>query len=149
MSLTENINGVDVVCTPEREAEIRRGWEERGVADLLAQIAAEGGKRIAAGYPVDGRHVQIDDGSRANLTGMALTAALAIQNVPGITWPDDYARGWITVEGDRLPLSQPQDGISLAYAAGKYYSAIVQHQRDLEGYVIAGQDVDPTEGWPS
>jgi hypothetical protein len=147
MSLTENVNGVDVECSPEREAEFRRMWAASDAADIFTRIAAEAASRIGAGFPRDGRHVQIDDGSRANLTALALTADLALRGV--VPWPDDYAKGWITIEGDRLPLNQPKDGLSLSYAAGLYYSAIVQHQRDLEGYAEAGQDVDPTKGWPS
>lgn len=117
--------------------------------ELLKAIDREFAIRMAAGKLVDGRHVHIDDGSRANLVGMATVGMAVLAGTPGITWPEDYARGWVTIEGDRLPLATPADGIALAYACGNYYAALVQHQRDLEGDLIANGTVDPTAGWPA
>ena len=43
------------------------------------------------------------------------------------TWPADYAKGWITLTGTRIPLPAATDGLALARAAGAYYAALAQH----------------------
>ena len=118
------------------------------VAAARAQLAA----RLAAGFAYQGQHVAIDDGSRANLTACALEAVICQQGAD--QWPADYARGWITVEGGRVQLPSPADGLALARGAGAYYAALAQHEHDLELAAEAAADpasvaaVDETAGWP-
>lgn len=91
---------------------------------------------IQAGYPAgNGKFVQINDGSRANLSGMALTALMALNNLA--PWPVEYSEGWVTEDGSRIPLPTPQDGIALAAAAGTYYAATVQADQNLENEINA------------
>lgn len=108
---------------------------------------------LSAGAPVSGGlHVALDDGSRADLTAMAATATAAASGA--VSWPDSYARGWITVENVRLPLATPAAGLSLAASVGSYYAAIVQHRRDLKDAALAAKDeaalnaIDISVGWP-
>lgn len=131
-------------CSGEAAAVVTVSAPVRTEAERIAEVKAEFNRRIREGFATGGLHVHIDDGSRANLSGMALTGTAVLLGLPGISWPADYARGWVTIEGDRLPLPAPGDGIALAFAAGAYYAALVQHQADLEG----DPDAEPTEGWP-
>lgn len=107
--------------------------------------------KVTAGWPFEGLHVEINDGSRANLGGLALTAFLASQEVA--TWPADYGRGWVSIEGTRIPLT-PETAIPFAASAGAYYSALVQHEQDLEDALQAAESdaalaaVELTAGWP-
>lgn len=118
------------------------------VAAARAQFEA----KVAAGWPFEGLHVEINDGSRANLGGLALTAFLASQEVT--TWPADYGRGWVSIEGARIPLT-PETAIPFAAGAGAYYSALVQHEQDLEDALQAAESdaalaaVELTAGWPA
>lgn len=110
--------------------------------------------KVIEGYPYEGLHVEINDGSRANLTGLALTATLVLLGVPGAVWPEDYGRGWVSIEGERIPLTA-QTAIPFASAAGTYYSALVQYEQDLEDDISAAADhaalegIDITAGWPT
>ena len=121
-------------------------------ADAASAAAAEFGLRLAAGAPYGGQRVQIDDGSRANLTALAVQAQASLQGQP---WPDGYARGWIAMGGTRIPLAEPADGFALAQATGSFYATLVQHEQDLIDAINAATDavgvaaVDVTAGWPS
>lgn len=122
-------------------------------AAKLASIAATADALLAAGAPVDGgKHVALDDGSRADLTAMAATATAA--SAGAVTWPESYSRGWITIENVRIPLATPADGLALAASVGDWYAAIVQHRRDLKDATLAAGDaaaldaIDVTTGWP-
>ena len=126
-------------------------------ASLLAAINDHVAALLAAGAPVASGettlHVAIDDGSRADMGGMALTASLARSGAA--SWPDDYSRGWITIENIRIPLPTPDDGIALAYPVGLYYAAVRQRGRDLKDMIEAAADdaaldaIDIESGWPT
>jgi hypothetical protein len=130
-------------------------FDEARVAKL-ASIMAKADALLAAGAPVshegDTLHIALDDGSRANITGMATTAIAASANT--IEWPASYQQGWITIENIRIPLTAPADGIALAAQAGDYYAQIVQRARDLKDAAIAAEDdsalsaIDIDAGWP-
>ena len=121
-------------------------------AAKVAAVQAQFATLLAAGLSYQGQHVAIDDGSRANLTACAVEAVLCAQGAS--TWPANYAKGWITLEGGRIALPAYTDGLALAQAAGNYYAALAQHGQDLENAVTAAttlaaaQAVDPTAGWP-
>ena len=121
-------------------------------ADLISAAGGEFARRIAAGAPYAGQQVQIDDGSRANLTALAVQAQASLSGQP---WPDGYARGWIAVGGIRIPLAKPEDGFALAQATGAFYASLVQHEQDLIDEITAATDaagvlaVDVTAGWPA
>lgn len=124
--------------------------DRRAVKVSEARAQFEG--KVATGWPFEGLHVEINDGARANLGGLALTAFLASQQVT--PWPADYGRGWVSIEGVRIPLT-PQTAIPFAASAGAYYSALVQHEQDLEDALLAAESdaalaaVDLTDGWPT
>lgn len=121
--------------TPE---EVAAALEGVRIAAVEAQFAA----RLAAGLPYQGQVIDIDAPARADLGGMALTAALV--NMGQLTWPEDISRGWVARGNARVPLPTPADGIALATTAAGYYSALVQHESDL----IADPSLDPAAGWP-
>ena len=107
-------------------------------AAKIAEIIAETDADLARGAPVDGGlHVSLDDGSRSDLTALASTATAVLISNGAIAWPDSYARGWITVENARVPLPTASEGLAFAAAVGGYYSAIVQHRRDLKDAALA------------
>ena len=125
---------------------------DRVRADALSAAAAEFSRRVGLGAPYAGQQVQIDDGSRANLTALAVQAQASIAGQP---WPDGYARGWIAMDGARIPLTEPEDGFALAQATGAFYAGLVQHEQDLIDEIAGAADasavaaVDTTAGWPS
>lgn len=107
-------------------------------AAKIAAILVATGEDLAHGAPVaGGLHVALDDGSRSDLTALASTATAVMISNGAIAWPDSYARGWITVENERVPLATPSEGLAFAAAVGGYYSAIVQHRRDLKDAALA------------
>jgi hypothetical protein len=109
-------------------------------AAKLARIMTERAALLAAGAPCDGHRIEVDDPSRANLGGMATTAALALLGV--VPWPNAYAQGWITLDNGRIPLPEPRSAIALAATAGEWYGGVVQRGRDLKDAVLAAADPD-------
>ena len=116
-------------------------------------ISAQFAARLSAGLSYQGQHVAIDDGSRANLTACAVEAMLVSQGADA--WPANYSKGWITIEGGRIPLPAATDGLALSRAASAYYAAIAQHGQDLEDAAKAAtavtdvEAIDQTAGWPA
>lgn len=122
-------------------------------ATKIAAITARANALLASGAPVyGGLHVALDDGSRADLTEMAQMASNAMTGA--LAWPDSYARGWISVENVRIPLASPIEGLTLAASVGNFYSAVMQHRRDLKDAALAVVDaaaldaIDISGGWP-
>lgn len=122
--------------------------------EKIAAIETKAAALLYGGAPVPGDlHVALDDGSRADLTAMAATATAA--SAGAVSWPDSYARGWITIENVRISLATPTAGLTLAASAGNYYAAIVQHRRDLKDAALAAETdaaldaIDINAGWPA
>ncbi len=111
---------------------------------------------LATGAPVDvgeaTLHIALDDGSRADMTGMAATALAAATGA--VPWPSSYQAGWITIENARIPLPTPAEGLGIAAFVGDRYAQIRQHGRDLKDAVLAAEDaaaldaIDIDAGWP-
>lgn len=127
---------------------------------IAAKVAAINVKKTeildtGAPYTVDGTtyYIQLDDGSRANLSALG-TAALSVI-ADGGTWQDTYSTGWITKSNVRIALSTAAEGFALASSVAVYYSSVVQNARDLKDSAEActtsdGLDaIDITDGWPS
>lgn len=118
----------------------------------IAVIIAKAETILSAGYPSNGLHLALDDGSRADLTAMAATATAAASGA--VSWPESYSRGWIAIENVRIPLATAAAGLTLAASVGDYYAAIVQHRRDLKDAALAAEDaatldaIDVSAGWP-
>jgi hypothetical protein len=128
-------------------AELEAALEAARVAKVQA-INAERDRRLAMGAPYAGRRVEVSDRGRADLGGMVSAAMLASN---GLTpWGEGYARGWIAMDNERIPLPTPADGIQLAAAVGDWYGLVMQHARDLKDQAEAGNpaDVDELAGWP-
>lgn len=107
-------------------------------------------KKLDEGFPLsrlvptEDRAIPLQSDTRGDISGMT-TAALAV--VLGVmTWPESYARGWITVDGSRFVLPTPQDGVALAQKYAEYYSDLAQSDQDLEDSINAVQEGDP---WPT
>ena len=122
-------------------------------AAQIAAITSAAAALLDNGAPVGGGfHVALDDGSRADLTAMAATATAA--STGAVSWPDSYARGWISVENVRIPLATAAAGLTLAASAGNYYAALVQNRRDLKDAALAAENaaaldaIDVSAGWP-
>lgn len=123
-------------------------------SEKIGAIEAKAATLLSAGAPVAAdQHIALDDGSRADLTAMATTATAA--SAGAVSWPDSYARGWITIENVRIPLATPAAGLMLAASAGNYYAAIIQHRRDLKDAALAAgtsaalDAIDINAGWPA
>lgn len=113
-------------------------------AAKLTAIASAAAALLAAGAPVaGGLHVDLHDGARADLTAMAATATAAASGA--VSWPESYARGWISIENVRIPLATPAAGLTLAASVGDYYAAIIQHRRDLKDQVLAASSTAALE----
>jgi len=120
----------------------------------IAAIVSAANALLITGAPVDSTlHIALDDGSRADLTAMAATATAAASG--SVPWPESYARGWITIENIRIPLTTPSAGLALAASVGNYYAALIQHRRDLKDAALAAEDeaaldaIDIAAGWPT
>lgn len=112
-------------------------------AAKIATIIAATDADLARGAPVEGGlRVALDDGSRADLTALASTATAVVISNGAIAWPDSYARGWITMENVRVPLATASEALAFAAAVGGYYSAIVQHRRDLKDAALAATSAE-------
>lgn len=117
---------------------------------ILAAVTALRNQRLAEGAPHGGKRFALDDTSRTDLGGMATTATLVL--LGALTWPDDYATGWIALDNTRLPLPTPTEGIALAAAVAARYAAIVQRARDIKDAVLASDEPEATDitvGWPA
>lgn len=120
---------------------------------MIASIESTKASLIDTGAPYGGYHIALDVSGRADLGGMATTATLALSET--LSWPSNYAEGWITVENDRIELETPADGIALAASAGAHYASIVQRARTLKDAVLAAEDdddldaIDVESGWPN
>ena len=128
------------------------------LADLkaakTASSRAELSRRIAGGLAYGGLHVAIDVESRSNLQAVVLAANLVAAGKA--SWDVDFAnykRGWISVEGPRIPLDTPDAGVALAMAASAFYAALAQHEQDLEDLTAAATMPsalpDEAAGWPA
>ncbi|KQT52275.1 hypothetical protein ASG54_17875 [Aureimonas sp. Leaf460] len=148
VSATTAIVAYQVATLPVQEVGARK----------LAAIDQERNGILSAGYPVPGTslHIDMSDGTRADLGAVAVTALVV--KAGALAWPEGYAHGWITMENERLPLPTPDDGIGLAYGVGAFYSVVVQHGRTLKDSVlalIAADDIegilaiDASAGWPT
>lgn len=136
---------------------IRPRTIEEHRSEKLAAVQAKAAALLTAGAPVthegETMHIALDDGSRADLTGMATTAMAAIAGT--VPWPGSYQQGWITIENVRIPLGAPADGIALAATAGDYYACIIQRARDLKDAIAGAADedalsaIDTEAGWPA
>jgi len=133
--------GTEVVDTRDLEearveAIVRLGFK---FADLVSQ-----GRNYA------GANYQIDDASRANVSG-ASAMALAVQASDG-SWPDGFA--WIASDNSRTPLSASQM-ITFGLDIGAYYTALIVNNRALKDQIAllesneACDAFDMTEGWPT
>ena len=126
--------------------------DERKAA-LVREVDTRRDQMVAAGAPVAGLHVAIDDGSRADMGAMATTALTALSGA--VAWPASYATGWIAIENTRIPLAAPADGLALAASVGDWYARIVQNARSLKDAALDAEDgndldaVDIEAGWPS
>lgn len=121
-------------------------------APMLTAVRGRLAAVLTTGAPVDGLHVALDAGSRADMTAMGATALAAATGA--VAWPESYARGWITIENIRVALPTPADGLALAARVGNFYALSVQHARDLKDAIIeAGEDeaaldaIDIGSGW--
>ena len=126
-------------------------------ARKIARINRRMDRLLAAGAPVaaggDTLHIDMTDGSRADLTAMGATAIAAASEA--LPWPESYQTGWITKENIRIPLATPADGLILAAGVGDHYAQIRQNGRDLKDAVLAAENdtaldsIDIEAGWPT
>lgn len=144
-----------IVNTPLYEAVVAAQLEILK-AERLDSIRALTDAKLAEGAPIEHDEqvlrVALDDGSRADMGGMATTAVAAAGGA--VPWPASYQLGWITIENLRIPLPTPADGLALAALVGDYYAQVRQHARDLKDAVLAAEDeaaleaIDIHSGWP-
>lgn len=121
--------------------------------EKVAAITAKTEEATAAGVKIGQFTVAMDDASRADLGGMAVTALAAASGA--LPWPESYRQGWISKENKRIPMETPQDGLTLAAAVGDQYATIRQNGRTLKdaaesaGTKAALEAVDINAGWPA
>lgn len=108
-------------------------------ATLLAKVNELKATILALGAPFGGKRILVDDASRADLSGLALTAALVEMGALN-AWPESYSQGWICLDNSRVPLPSPQDGVNLAATAASWYSVVVQFARTAKDIVLNAED---------
>lgn len=117
------------------------------IVDAIDQVSAA---VMEVGAPYAGKRIQVTNGSRADLAGLATTAIAALSGA--IPWPGSYTEGWITIDNTRITMPAPADGIALAASCGDWYARVRQHARTLKDAVLASSDpetVDLQTGWPA
>lgn len=113
-------------------------------ATRTAAARAEFDARVAAGMPWQGRVLQIDDVSRANLSGAALRAERG-------TLPEPFY--WTMADNSDLALDAA-GMLAMAEAAMDHYYTLKRHYEGLRAAVAAAPDaealaaIDLTAGWP-
>ncbi|MGF7175838.1 hypothetical protein [Azospirillum doebereinerae] len=132
-------------------AEIEAREAARLSAARVAKVAAINGerdRRLSIGAPYAEKRIEVSDKGRADLGGMVSAAILATSGAA--PWGEGYARGWIAMDNERVPLSTPMDGIALAASVGNWYGLTMQHARDLKDAALAGDPavVEELAGWP-
>ena len=118
-----------------------------------ATIAVAYRTRVDGGLSYGGKVIQIDDVSRANISAIALRAALKSIGTPGITWPEE-GYPWRTLQNEWLLLTAAQF-LDMAQQAADLYTAIRVRYGGLKDALAAAADaatiaaVDPNTGWPA
>jgi hypothetical protein len=110
-------------------------------AARLQAVQAMRQRLMDRGAPFGGKRIEMDDATRANLSGMAVTAILVLTGALP-EWPASYALGWITLDNTRIALPTPQAGITLAASVAGWYSGLVQYARDAKDAVLTAEDPD-------
>lgn len=119
-------------------------------AEIVAAIDEVSDAVMEVGAPYAGKRIQVTNGSRADLAGLATTALAALSGA--VKWPGSYAAGWIAIDNTRILMPDPADGIALASVSGDWYAKVRQHARDLKNAALASdkpESIDLTEGWPA
>jgi hypothetical protein len=107
--------------------------------------------RLSAGYTFGGVRYQIDDASRANMTGAAVIASLALSGSGA--WPEG-GYPWIAADNSIHLFAAPADFIAFGQAVAAYYAALVLNARGLKNSISSLTDTaacaafDVTQGWP-
>lgn len=148
--------------TPQQQAAVQAVYDAHDpkFAALVAAraakreaIAAAYEDRIAAGVVHAGHVYQIDPESRANISAIALSSALATLGVPGVSWPAG-GQPYRTMANEWLTFS-PAEFLSLSVAVRDVVTAMRQHYAALKEEVAAAGDldalaaIDPSAGWPT
>jgi len=119
-------------------------------ADAISRLAFEFVARVDAGRNYGGANYQVDDVSRANISG-ASAMALAVQASDG-AWPEGFY--WIASDNSHTAMSAA-DMIAFGMDVGAYYTALVVSNRalkDLIAALLTNEACDAfvvTEGWPT
>lgn len=148
--ILETITLTDYQDALAAELEARRVIKISAIDGYAEQLLSAGAPVEAGGVML---HVSYLGEARTDMTAMAATAGLATAGL--MSWPADYARGWISVENVRIPIPAPADGLALAERVGIYYAAIRQHARDLKDIALAAETfadldaIDISVGWPN
>jgi len=115
-----------------------------------AAIEAAFAAAVAAGVEYGGKVLQIDDASRANISGQAVRAAAAVAGLNAVTWPETFA--WRMLDNTYLPLSAT-DMLDMAQAASDRYIALRFRLGQLKDALAAATTadevaaIDPSSGW--
>ena len=92
MTMTKNVNGVDIDLTPEEEAEVLAMWAANAPAldDLkdakVAEINAACLAAIDGGFEHDGHIFDSDPRSKSNIIGTATGLTAGVPLPEGFTW---------------------------------------------------------------
>jgi len=117
----------------------------RGEVEALFQ------QKLAAGFAYGARHIQLRDGDRANIGGMAQQAQLVLASMPGVAWPADFA--WRCADDSNVALATASDGLQMALAAAGAYLALSRVRWGHKDAIKALDDVaaiaayDIEAGW--
>lgn len=121
-------------------------------AAKLLEIGNALAAKLVAGITFNGVVYQIDDLSQNKVAALGLKAALSIQNVDSVTWPNPF--DYIAKDNSRVAFTALQF-VSFADACANLVIGYRMHARDLKDAALAATDqttlaaVDPTAGWPS
>lgn len=105
---------------------------------------------VAEGMPWQGKVLQIDDASRANISGQATRALGVLMGANQLVWPQDFA--WRMADNSWLPVTA-EEMLDMAQAASDRYVALRLVLAAKKDAVAAAADVaaveaiDADNGW--
>lgn len=124
-------------------------------AQAIRQAEVDGlrDQKIAAGWTYQGKVIEIDAGSQANIAAQALAALNS--TVAPTTYPWNANTYWICADNSHLALGTAAEMLALGSAAGAYVSGLILNAASLKAEIGAAttlaavQAIDIASGWPT
>ncbi len=119
----------------------------------LATVAATLAAKLAAGLAIGSNVIAIDAAAQTEIAALAILALATINGTATTPWPT--GRTWPVVSGTPIPLTTPQDLITVGAPAAHYVWSLKNYANELGAQIMAAttsaavQAINLTSGWPT